>query len=282
MISLGKYAELEVIKELNFGFYLDGGPLGELLLPIRYAPENLRIGDDLRVFLYCDSDDRPIATTEIPFAQADEFAFLKVKSVSQHGAFLNWGLPKDLFVPFREQVTPMEAGKSYLVRVYVDTESDRLAASARLDRFLKKTADNLKDDDEVEIIVAVRTPMGFRVVVNGEFWGVIFESDIFQPLRIGMKLNAYVKQYRHDGKLDISLQRKGYRQRIPEAADILLDILKKTQTGCLALTDKSSPELIYKSVQMSKKSFKQAVGSLYKHRLVELKDDGIYLLKDKK
>ena len=278
MISLGKYATLEVIKELNFGFYLDAGPLGEILLPIRYAPQSLRIGDDLRVFIYCDSDDRPIATTEIPLAQADEFAFLKVKSVSQHGAFLEWGLMKDLFVPFREQHLPMEVGKSYVVRVYVDTETDRIAASSRLDGFIKKTAVNFKDGDEVEIIVAIRTPMGFRVIVNSQYWGIIYESDIFQPLRPGMKMTAYIKLFRPDGKLDICLQKQGYRQRIPDAADVLLEKIKKTQAKCLALTDKSSPELIYKSVQMSKKSFKQAVGNLYKNKLIELKEDGIYLV----
>ncbi|MEL6639604.1 MAG: S1-like domain-containing RNA-binding protein [Bacteroidota bacterium] len=276
MIALGKYAELEVLRITEPGVYLDGGPLGDLLLPQREVPEDLEIGQDLRVFLYCDSDDRPIATTIQPLAEAGHFALLQVKDVNHYGAFLDWGLAKDLFVPFREQHRAMQVGESVLVYVYVDEDTDRLVASSRLNRFVEKENQDLERGQAVEILVAEVLERAFRVIVNDRYWGRLYRNEVFQALAIGDRLPAYVKKIREDRLLDISLQEQGFNQ-IPKSAELILAQLR-AQSGFLPLTDKSSPEEIYDALQMSKKVFKKSLGLLYKRRIVRLEKDGVRLL----
>ncbi len=277
MIELGKYAELEVLRITEPGIYLDGGPYGDILLPHRDIPDDIEVGDDLKVFLYCDSDDRPIATTAEPLAQADEFAYLLVKDVNKFGAFLDWGLPKDLFVPYREQVHPMEVGEYHLVRVYVDTDSDRMVASNRLNRFVEKENQDLEAGQAVEILVAEKVENGYRVIVEGRYWGRLYENEIFQKIKVGDRLKAFVKKIREDLLLDISLHEQGFNNQIPRAAQLILERLQN-QAGFLPLTDKSSPEDIYDALQMSKKMFKKSIGVLYKKRIIKLERDGVRLL----
>ncbi len=278
MIKIGNYATLEVVKFLDFGAYLDGGPYGEILLPKRYEPEGLKEGDELEVFIYCDSEDRIIATTEKPAAQVGEFAFLQVTSMSEFGAFMDWGLMKDLFVPFREQKDPMKAGEYYLVYLYLDDATDRIAASSRIGRWLEDKSEGLVDNQEVEIFVSGVSDLGYRVVVNQKFWGVVYHNEVFTEINMGDKMKAYVKKVREDGRLDITLQVQGYQKHIVGAAKDLLAIIEKEE-GYLALTDKSAPELIYEKVGMSKKAFKKAIGNLYKQRLIVLEEKGIRLKK---
>ena len=275
MINIGDYTSLEVLKKVDFGVYLDGGPFGEILLPLRYVPEGVEVGDEIDVFIYNDSEDRIIATTERPKAKVGEFAFLEVKAISEYGAFMDWGLMKDLFVPFREQVIKMEIGHKFLVRVYLDEKTDRIAASSRWHRFLEEKNDSLQEGEEVEIKIATKTDLGYKVVVNDKYWGVLYANEIFEPIAIGETKKAFVKKLREDQRLDITLQKKG-PDEVEEMKSDLLDKLKEND-GFLPLTDKSPPELIYQEMKMSKKAFKRAVGNLYKQRLITLEKDGIRL-----
>ncbi len=279
MLSIGEYATLEIVKLVEFGAYLDGGPFGEVLLPKRYVPENTKAGDEVRVFIYCDSDDRVIATTETPFAIVGEYAFLKTTGAAPFGAFLDWGLSKDLLVPMREQAEPMEVGKSYVVKVLFDENTDRLYASSRLNKFIVETAEelNLAVGDSVEILVTALTDLGYKAIVNNHCWGVLYQNEVFKDLKIGDKTTALVKTIRPDGKLDLSLRAQGYQKRISSETDIILEALEK-YNGFLEITDKSSPELIYKILNISKKAFKQAIGNLYKARKISLEEKGIRLL----
>jgi len=279
VIKIGDYSTLEILKEVDFGMYLDGGPFGEILLPLKYIPENTKVGDDLEVFIYNDSEDRIIATTEKPKAKVGEFAFLEVKAVSEYGAFMDWGLLKDLFVPFREQAIKMEVGNNYLVRLYLDEKTDRIAASSRWHRFLEEKNETLQEGEEVEIKIANKTDLGRKVIVNDTYWGVLYENEIFEPIYLGETKKAFVKKLREDGRLDIILQKYG----VEEAEHSRNDLLSKLQEngGFLAITDKSSPELIYQEMEMSKKAFKRAVGNLYKQKLIVLEKDGIRLVTKK-
>jgi len=276
MNIIGKYTSLEVIKQVDFGHYLDGGPYGEILLPIRETLEQVVPGKDTKVFIYCDSEDRLIATHRHPKAAVDEFAYLRVVAVGEYGAFLDWGLQKDLFVPFREQHERMEEGRSYVVRVILDTATDRIMASSRLNRFLKNTNESLEENQEVELMIAREMEHAYKVIVNEEYWGVIYYNEIFRPVEIGDKMKGFVKRIREDQLIDISLQRQGAVQISSDAA-LLLDKLKQ-ENGYLPLTDKSPPNEIYDHMKMSKKAFKRAVGSLYKERLINLEAAGIRLV----
>ena len=200
---MGKYNTLRVVKEVDFGMYLDGGIEGEILLPKRYVPQDCKPGDDLEVFIYLDQDERLVATTQKPLAQVGDFACLEVSWVNQYGAFLNWGLMKDLFVPFREQKMKMEVGRKYIVHVHLDDESFRIVASAKVDRYLSKEKADYKPGQEVEVLVWQKTDLGFKAIIDNKYSGLLYESEIFQPLHAGMKLKAYVKQVRDDGKIDL-------------------------------------------------------------------------------
>ncbi len=272
-IGLGKYNTLRVVKEVGFGIYLDGGEEGEILLPARYVPQGCKPGDELKVFVYLDNEERLVATTLEPLAQVGQFACLEVAWVNQYGAFLNWGLMKDLFVPFREQKARMEVGRSYVVYVYVDEESYRIVASAKVDRYLSKEKPSYSSGQEVDVLVWQKTDLGFKVIVDNCYSGLLYESEIFRPLHVGMKLKAYVKQVREDGKLDLMLQKPG-QAKVEDFAAVLLEHIRM-HGGRISLNDKSPADEIYALFGVSKKTFKKAVGDLYKRRLVVLSDDGI-------
>nr|WP_321375054.1 S1-like domain-containing RNA-binding protein [uncultured Bacteroides sp.] len=277
-IELGKFNVLEVVKEVDFGVYLDGEEEGEILLPTRYVPEECNIGDFLNVFLYLDNEERLIATTLTPLVQVGEFACLEVSWVNQFGAFLNWGLMKDLFVPFREQKMKMLVGKKYVIYTYIDEESYRIVASAKVDRYLSKEIPTYQPNDEVSILIWQKTDLGFKAIVENEFSGLLYDSEIFQPLQTGMQLKAFVKQVREDGKIDLMLQKPGF-EKIDDFSDKLLSHIKENG-GSIQLNDKSPAEEIYDAFQVSKKTFKKAVGDLYKKRLIVIEANGIRLAKD--
>lgn len=279
MIKIGDYNKLRIVKEVDFGLYLDGEAFGEILLPKRYVPEQFEIDQELDVFIYNDSEDRIIATTEHPLARVGDFAVLKVLSTTAVGAFLDWGLPKDLLVPYREQATKMIEGEIYLVAIYLDEESKRVVASSKLDKFIDNIPPDVSEGDEVDIIVSNPTELGYRVIVNNLYWGMLYKSEIFQHLGKGESLKAYVTKIRDDFKIDLSLNSPGYK-KIDSLAEHILNILGKNN-GYLPVNDKSSAENIYDLFQQSKKTFKKAIGGLYKRRLIEIKDNGIYLVKHK-
>lgn len=279
MIQLGKYSTLKVVKELDFGMYLDGGEeFGEILLPTKYIPNETKVGDEIEVFLYLDSEDRIIATTLKPYAQAGEFAYLQVASVNRVGAFLDWGLPKDLLVPFREQRSEMKQGYKYIVYIYADVESRRLVASAKLNKFLDNTPVEYEYNEEVDLLVTQKTDLGWKVIVNSRHSGMIYDNEIFVPIQKGDRIKGYVKHIRRDEKLDITLQKTGYDV---EAMDTLAkEIFEKLKAsgGIIPLSDKSSAEEIAEIFGCSKKSYKKAIGSLYKAKLINITPKTIELI----
>jgi len=275
MIKIGDYNKLRVVKEVDFGIYLDGGTDGEILMPTKYVPDGTKPDDEIDVFIYSDSEDRLIATTETPYAKVNEFAFLKVKAVNKFGAFLDWGILKDLLVPFREQKTDMIEGYSYIVYIYLDEKTNRLAASAKINKFLNSEMPTYKINDEVSILIESKTDIGFKAIIENEYAGLLYENEVFKNIKKGDLLKAYIKKIRDDGKIDLVLQKSGYEQ-IDGISEIILQTLKKNK-GFIAANDKSSPEMIKSLFNISKKSFKKAIGSLYKQRLIDFKDDGIIL-----
>ncbi|HIZ06079.1 MAG TPA: GntR family transcriptional regulator [Candidatus Phocaeicola gallistercoris] len=275
-IRLGRYNQLEIVKEVDFGVYLDGDEDGEILLPKRYVPQGCQVGDILNVFIYLDMEERLVATTIEPYAQVGDFAYLQVAWVNQYGAFLDWGLMKDLFVPFREQKEKMVKGKSYLVYIYIDDESFRIMASAKIEHFLSDEFPEYQNDECVDILVWKRTDLGFKVIVDNQYSGLIYKSDIFQPISVGMSLKAYIKQVREDGKIDLTLQKSGM-EKVANFSQDLYQYVKMNQ-GFVSMNDKTDAELIYKTFGVSKKTFKKAVGDLYKKRLIKIEPNGLRLL----
>ena len=275
MAEIGKTNRMKVVKKVDFGVFLDGGHWGEILLPRRYVPKNCGPGDFVEVFLYLDSEDRIIATTEKPLAGVGDFAWLRVVSIEPAGAFLDWGLKKDLLVPFREQKKKMEPGKSYVVFVYFDEMSRRIAASARLEKFLEKAPAGLREGDEVDLLIYEQTALGFKAVIDGRYSGLLFANEIHQRLKIGQRVRGYIKKVRRDGKIDLALNKSG--QGVDEdLEEDILNILTK-RGGFLALSDKSSPGDISALFKVSKKTYKKAIGSLYKKRMIVVEDGGIRL-----
>lgn len=272
-IELGKFNKLEVVKEVEFGMYLDGGEEGEILLPLRYVPEECKVGDKLNVFIYLDNEERLVATTLTPLVQVGQFACLEVAWVNQYGAFLDWGLMKDLFVPFREQKLKMQVGKKYVVHAHLDDESYRIVASAKVERYLSKERAVYQPGEEVEILIWQKTDLGFKAIIEHQYGGLLYESEIFRPLQAGMTLKAYVKQVREDGKIDLMLQKPG-AGKVEDFAVTLLEYIRE-QGGTTSLNDKSPAEDIYAVFGVSKKTFKKAVGDLYKKQLVILEDNKI-------
>lgn len=275
-IQLGKYNQLEVVKEVDFGVYLDGGEDGEILLPTRYVPDGCKPGDILNVFIYLDMEERLIATTLNPYVQVDEFAFLEVAWVNQYGAFLDWGLMKDLFVPFREQKMKMIKGNKYIVHVHLDEESYRIVASAKVEKYLSKEKPSFKKGDEVDIMVWQKTDLGFKVIVDNRFSGMIFSNEIFKNVCTEMKMKAYVKQVREDGKIDLQLQQGGVK-KVEDFSDILLEYIRNNG-GQTDINDKTDAEIIYNTFGVSKKTFKKAVGDLYKKRMIVIEENSIRLV----
>lgn len=274
-LQLGKFNRLTVARRAEQGLYLSGGP-EDILLPNRYIPEGAEIGDEIDVFVYLDNEERLVATTEHPYAEVGDFAWLEVAWVNQFGAFLDWGLMKDLFVPFREQKMKMQKGRSYLVHIHLDPETYRIMASAKVERYLSNDYPPYHGGDEVDALIWQKTDLGFKVVVDNQFAGLLFDDEIFRELHSGDRLRAYVKQVRPDGKIDLSLQRKGQRA-VKDFSEILLEHLQ-THGGRTALGDKSPADEIYAVFGVSKKVFKKAVGDLYRRRLIVIADDGISLV----
>ena len=274
-VVLGKYNQLEVVKQVDFGVYLNGGDDGEILLPSRYVPEGCKPGDMLNVFIYLDNEERLIATTLQPKVQVGEFACLEVAWVNEYGAFLDWGLMKDLFVPFREQKQKMQKGHRYVVHAHVDEDSYRIMASAKVERYLSKEMPSYQPGEEVEVMVWQRTDLGYKVIVDNQFSGLVYQREIFKALEPGMKMSAYIRQVREDGKIDLTLQKDGL-QKVGDFAEVLLQYIKD-HDGYTPLNDKSAAEDIYDAFEVSKKTFKKAVGDLYKKRLIVLVEDGIRL-----
>lgn len=277
MIDLGRYNQLKVVKKVDFGMYLDGGEDGEILLPTKYIPQGTRVGDVLNVFLYLDQEERLIATTQEPLAQVGDFAYLEVAWVNEYGAFLNWGLMKDLFVPFREQKLKMRKGQKYIVHVHEDAESYRIMASAKVEHYLSKEKPTYKPGEEVNILIWQHTDLGYKVIVDNTYAGLLYTNEIFQHIEVGMRLSAYVKQVREDGKIDIRLQQQA-KTLVPDFSTELLQYIKDNG-GYTALNDKSDAQLIYDTFGVSKKIFKKAVGDLYKKRLITLTEKGIEVVK---
>jgi len=276
MAEIGKYNSLRVIKEVDFGVYLDGEKEGEILMPIRYVPANCQVGDFVDVFLYLDSEDRPIATTETPFAQVGEFAMLRVQSVNKIGTFLDWGIMKDLLCPFREQKVTMTEGRSYLVYIYVDEESKRIVASAKLGKFLDKSIPDYAIGQEVELIIESETDLGYKAIINNSHWGILYENEVFEQLAKGLKIKGFIKKIRPDNKIDLSLHPLGY-EKVDPLTQMILDELKK-EGGFIPVSDKSEAEEVYRFFGISKKSYKQAIGALYKRRMITISPDGIRLV----
>lgn len=274
--EIGKINQLKVVAINDNGAYLDADELGEILLPNRYLPENCKISDVIKVFIYRDSADRLVATTTFPHGQVGEFVSLKVAQTNKMGAFLDWGLPKDLLVPFNQQHTAMEEGKYYLVRIFLDQQTDRIVASSKLDKFIDIWPAEYSVGDKVSLTIGGKTDLGFKAIVNDLHWGLLYDNEIFQPLRIGKKLTGYIKQVRADDRLDLILTR-GSKNKVNNFSDTLLAHLKAND-GYSPLHDKSSPELIQRTLGVSKKTFKATVGNLLKHGKIKLVTNGIRLV----
>lgn len=274
MLRIGNYNELEIIKEVDFGVYLLSGE-DEILLPKKYVPEGAKVGDKINVFIYRDSEDRLIATTLKPKAVVGEFAYLRVKDVNNVGAFLDWGLEKDLFVPHSQQKVKMEKDKRYVVRVYLDDVSKRILASSKLNKYFADDITDIKEGDEVDLLVYKYTEIGAGVIINNKYPGMVYKSDIYQSLTTGDKLKGYIFKIREDGKIDVTIRKIGFK-KIVDSRDKILDALKENG-GFLPLTDKSTPETIERTLEMSKGVFKKAIGNLYKERKIEILEYGIKL-----
>ena len=277
MINIGKIYELEVVKAVEFGYYVDADNLGEILLPKRCAPDDVAVGDTVEVFLYHDSEGRPVATNQEPKALVEEFAYLKVVDTSSVGAFLDWGLDKDVLVPFAEQHRPMEVGHSYLVYLYIGLDG-RITASSKIDKFLDdERPHDFKPQQKVDLIIANSTDLGYKAIINHSHWGVLYKNEVHQRLSFGQYKKGFIKNIRPDGKIDLSLQ--GGKETRDKYAKIILNYLNK-KDGFAPVHDKSDPKLISEIFGMSKKSFKKTIGGLYKQRVISIEKDGIRLVKE--
>ena len=278
MLSIGEYHNLIIDRDTAPGLFLKNDEGDEVLLPNKYKPKDFEIGDEVKVFVYLDHQERPVATTLEPYVKLDEFAYLKCVEVSDIGAFLDWGLEKHLFVPFKEMASKMRKDSWYLVFCYLDEETGRLVASSKTNAFLVNSELTVKPFEEVDLIVSHTTDLGVTVIVNELHQGLIFKDDVFQELHPGDRLKGWIKKTRPDGKIDVTLQRPGYRSIEPNAKSILNEL--ELKGGYIKLTDKSSPKEIQDQLQMSKKSFKKAIGTLYKQHEIDIREDGIYLVKN--
>jgi predicted RNA-binding protein (virulence factor B family) len=275
MTEIGKFNHLKV-KKRDLDVYLDGGKLGDILLPNAEMPENCQIGDSLKVFVYSGVKGQLTATFTKPLAEVDDIAWLRAVSVNHTGGFLDWGLPKDLLVPFSEQRYPMEVGHHYLVKIFLD-EHNRIAATTKFEHLIIEESFYFKEGEKVSAIIAERTDLGFKAIINNSHWGMLYTNELFQPLKKGQKVTAYIKQIRSDKKIDLILHQPGYG-KVEELTDKILAVLKTQQDGYLAISDKSPPEQIYALFGVSKKAFKQAIGALFKKKLIDLDKNGIRLL----
>ncbi|MEO8235990.1 MAG: S1-like domain-containing RNA-binding protein [Flavobacterium sp.] len=282
MIEIGKYNTLTILRETKVGLYLglpeeNKDPSKDILLPIKYIPNEFEIGEELIVFVYLDHEERPVATTLEPYILLNEFALLRVNYVNQVGAFMDWGMEKDILVPFKEQARPMEKGKRYLVYLYMDEKTNRLVASSKTNQFLNNDNITVENGEEVDLIVSHITEVGINVIINEKHKGLLYKNEVYDDLRTGDRIVGYIKNIRPDGKIDVSATKLGF-EKVEPSAQVILDELKASR-GFLRLNDDSHPEDIKTVLRMSKKTFKKAIGTLYKEKLIEIKEDGIYLVK---
>lgn len=279
-MQLGKINNLTIARNTSPGLFLVDEADNDVLLPGKYIPKTFEIGDKLAVFVYLDNEERIIATTLKPFVELNGFAWLQVNQVTRHGAFLNMGIEKDLFVPFKEQARPMQAGKSYLIYMHLDEKTDRLVGTSKINKFLSNEELTVSVFDEVDLIVSHMTDIGINVIINKKHKGLVYEDEVFKDISVGDHLKGIIKKIRKDNKIDVSLQQIGYKGIAPNAQRILTEL--EDNEGFLGLTDKSNPEIIKQLLQMSKKNFKKAIGSLYKQRLISIEQDGIYTVNENK
>jgi hypothetical protein len=278
-IEIGKYNTLRIARFVDFGAYLTNDKVEnglEILLPGKYLDENNVVGDEIEVFVYTDSEDRPIATTEIPFAQVGEFAYLQVVEVNRIGAFVDWGLVKNLLVPYSEQRAKMHPGGVYLVYIYLDATTNRVCASAKIDKYLGNAYADYKRGEKVEVLVYGRTPIGYQVIVDNKHKGMIYQNEVYREISIEERLTAYVKHVREDGKIDLTLTAPGTAGRITSLSETIIDLLR---IGALTVTDKSTPDEIRDLLHCSKKDFKKTIGALYKEHQIVIEADGKIILK---
>ncbi len=276
-MEIGKTIKLTASRSTDNGFYLADKNNNEVLLPKTYVSDDLEIGDLIEVFIYKDSEDRLVATTLKPYIQFEEFAYLQVKDVNKYGAFMDWGLPKDLMVPYAEQIEKMEVGKWYLVFLLEDEDTERLIGTCNVNSFVFYDDIDVKKGDEVDLLLFDRNELGMSAIVNNLYRGLIFETDIHKEIKPGDKIKGFVKQVRDDGKIDLVLEPEGYENSIDKNSNLLLNTLKQNN-GFLNLSDKSSPDQIKKILGLSKKAFKKALGNLYKQKKVEITDTGIKII----
>ena len=278
MLKIGRSYELDVVKAVEFGFYLDAENLGEILLPSKFAPKDLTEGDYLEVFLYNDSEDRPVATTQTPKIRVGEFAYLEVVANTSVGSFLDWGLDKDLLVPFSEQHRAMEVGSSYLVYAYINKADGRIVATSNIDRIIDDDKPHeFKPEQAVNLIIANSTDLGYKAIINNSHWGVLYKNEVHQRLSFGQSIKGFIKHIRPDGKIDLSLQ--GGQVTRDKNATLILDYLKN-KNGFAPVHDKSDPKLISDLFGMSKGAFKKTIGGLYKQRVISIDEDGIRLIEE--
>ncbi|MEL7438881.1 MAG: S1-like domain-containing RNA-binding protein [Pseudomonadota bacterium] len=276
MIKIGQINSLEVIKTADFGVFLDGEDYGSVLLPNKYVPEGTELGAHLDVFLYFDSESQLAATIDKPIAQVGEWGLMKIEGINKTGAFVNWGIKeKDLLIPFSEQRERFTAGQNILVYVYTDKASGRIVGTTKFNKWLDKTPANYEVNEQVDLIIAERSQLGYKAIVNGEHWGMIFPSDVFGKLFIGKKLKGYIKQVREDGKIDLALQKVGVA-KMDDLSSKVIELLEK-KGGFLPLNDKSSPEAIFETFRTSKGTYKKTIGGLYKAGKIVIEKDGIRL-----
>lgn len=276
MIELGNYNELEVLRDTSVGLFLGSNTGTEILLPNKYVPKVIDIGDMIKVFCYLDHEERPVATTLTPHVIRNKFGFLQVAEVNKIGAFLDWGLEKHLLVPFSEQRDKMKEGQWYVVRCYMDEVSFRLVGSNKLDKFLSNDELTVREREEVELLFTRLTDLGWEVIINDVHKGLVYSNEIYKHVAVGDRTKGYIKNIRPDNKLDVSLQPIGEKLLEPAAEAIYKKLM--AHGGYLALHDKSDPALIKQELQMSKKTFKKGVGTLYKERKIEIKDDGLHAI----
>jgi len=284
MLKIGKYNSLTILRDTKVGLFL-GNPekdpegIHDVLLPNKYVPNEFEIGEELIVFVYLDHEQRPVATTLEPYILLNEFALLRVNYINQVGAFMDWGMEKDILVPFKEQARPMEKGKRYLVYLYMDEKTNRLVASSKTNQFLNNDDLTVENGEEVELIVSHITEIGINVIINEKHKGLLYKDEVYDDaIRTGDRMRGFIKNIRPDNKIDVSLQKQGYESIEPNAEKILGEL--RASRGFLRLNDNSHPEDIKTVLKMSKKTFKKAIGALYKEKLIEIKEDGIYLVKE--
>lgn len=276
-VAIGRYNTLRIVRTVDFGVYLDGGDLGDILMPQKYVPSHVGVGDDVDVFVYADSEDRLVATTEKPAAQVGEFAYLPVKSVSRFGAFLDWGLTKDLLVPYSEQRDRMQPDKSYVVYIFLDKNTKRIAASEKTNKYLDNIAPRYETGEEVDCLICDTTELGYKAIINNAHTGIIYKSETYRAMSIGERMKAYVKKVREDDKIDLSLQKLGF-EKVDSLRQTIIQKLK-INGGRMAVGDKTDPETIKFAFGCSKKAFKMTIGSMYKDGIIAIEQDGIRLLR---